>query len=208
MNIESNRQAWIANGEKTVQRIDLSSTQLIRRTRLRILLAIIIATLALVALGFGTPLILAGGFDVFEILAWSLIAATLVTLIGLVIRAHGIRSTRHLRVLNHVEAALGHATRLEALIRNLHWFFWAPMLIAFLMLAYSSEYRHWTDYTFVATSIGVLIWGLIYGRECVQTRMEADRKALQEQASRLRRIECEEDASTPRKLAFNSAKFR
>ncbi len=195
MNIESNRQAWIATGEKSAQRTGFSSMQLIRRMRLRIVLAIIIASLALVALGFGMLLIATGGFELLEILAWSLIAATLVTLIGLVIRAHGIRQTRHLRVLDHVEAALGRATRLEALIRSLHWFFWAPMLIAFLMLAYSSEYRHWTDYTFAATSIGVLVWGLIYGRECVQTRMEADCKALQEQASRLRRIECEEDAS-------------
>ena len=195
MNIESNRQAWIATGEESAHRTELSSTQLIRRIRLRIVLAIIIASLALVVLGFGMPLIATGGIDVLEILAWSLIAATLVTLIGLSIRAHGIRSTRHLRVLDHLEAALGRATRLAALIRNLHWFFWTPMLIAFLMLAYSSEYRHWTDYTFAATSIGVLIWGLIYGRQCVQTRMEADREALQEQASRLRRIESEEDAS-------------
>lgn len=195
MNIESNRQAWLATGEKSAQRTGLSSTQLIRRMRLRIVLAIIIASSALVASGFGMLLIGSGGFEVFEILAWSLIAATLVTLIGLLIRAHGIRPTRHLRVLDHVEAGLARTTRLEALIRNLHWFFWSPMLIAFLMLAYSSEYRHWTDYTFAATSIGVLVWGLIYGRESVQTRIESDRKALQELASRLRRIECEEDAS-------------
>jgi len=195
LNIESSRQAWIASSENTVQRTGFNPSQLIRRTRLRIALAIIIASLALVASGFGMPLMLAGGFDVLEIIAWSLIVLTLVAMIALVIRAHGIRQTRHLRVLDHVEAALGRTTRLEALIGNLHWFFWAPMLIAFAMLAYSSEYLHWTDYTFAATSIAVLIWGLIYGRECVQTRMEADREALQEQALRLRRIESEEDAS-------------
>ena len=195
MNIEANRQAWIASGEKSAQRTAPSSTQLIWRVRLRIAFAIIIASLALLASGFCLLLIGSGGFEVFEILAWSLIVATLVALIGLVIRAHGIRQTRHLRVLDHVEAGLARTTRLETLIGNLHWFFWAPMLIAFLMLAYASEYRHWTDYTFAATSIGVLIWGLIYGRDYVQTRMQADREALREQASRLRQIDIEENAS-------------
>jgi len=195
LNIEANRQAWIASGEKSAQRTAPSSTQLIWRVRLRIAFAIIIASLALLASGFCLLLIGSGGFEVFEILAWSLIVATLVALIGLVIRAHGIRQTRHLRVLDHVEAGLARTTRLETLIGNLHWFFWAPMLIAFLMLAYASEYRHWTDYTFAATSIGVLIWGLIYGRDYVQTRMQADREALREQASRLRQIDIEENAS-------------
>jgi len=195
LNIESSRQAWIAASEETVQRTGFSPSQLIRRTRIRIASAIIIASMAFVASGFGIALVLAGGFDVIEFLAWCVIASTLVALIALVIRAHGIRQTRHLRVLDHVDAALGRTIRLEALIRNLHWLFWSPMLIAFLMLAYSSEYRHWTDYTFAATSIGVLVWGLIYGRECVQARMEADREALQEQATRLRRIESQEDAS-------------
>lgn len=189
MNIESNRKAWLAAGERSAQGTGPSSAQLIWRVRLRIALAIIIASLALLASGFGLLLIGSDGFDVFEILPWGLIVATLVVLIGLVIRAHGIRQTRHLRVLDHVEAALERATRLETLIRNLHWFFWAPMLIAFSMLAYAAEYRHWTDYTFAVTSIGVLIWGLFYGRECVQTRIKADRGALREQASRLRQVE-------------------
>jgi len=119
LNIESSRQAWIASSENTVQRTGFNPSQLIRRTRLRIALAIIIASLALVASGFGMPLMLAGGFDVLEIIAWSLIVLTLVAMIALVIRAHGIRQTRHLRVLDHVEAAMDELPEAWALVLRL-----------------------------------------------------------------------------------------
>ena len=195
MNIESNRPEWIATGEKSAQRSASTSTQLIRRVRLRTALTIIIASLALLALGSGPLLVGSDGFEAVEIFAWGLVMATLVALIGLVIRAHGIAPTRHLPVLDHTEAALSRTIRLEALMGNLLWFFWAPMLIAFLMLAYASEYRYWTDFAFAATSVAMLIWGLIYGRDRIQARMQAERESLGAQIARLRQIESDQDDS-------------
>jgi len=194
-NVESKRQAWLEIGETSAGKNGVNPSRLIWRVRLRVAAAIIIASLALLASGFGLLLVGSGGFEVVEILAWSLIMATLVALIGLVIRAHGIAPTRHLPVLDHTEVALSRTIRLEGLIANLHRFFWVPMLIAFLMLAYASEYRHWTDYTFAATSIAVLIWGLIYGCDHIKTRMQADRKTLSAQIVRLRQIETDQGAS-------------
>jgi len=154
-------------------------------------MAIAIASLALLAVASGIVLVAIDGLDVIEIFAWGLIAAVLATLIALIIRAHGRPQARLLPVLDHVEASLARATRLESLIRNQQWLFWAPMLIAFVLLAIASDYRHWTDYTFAVTSMGVVIWGLVYGRDCVLARIEADRHVLQEQAILLRGIETE-----------------
>jgi len=154
-------------------------------------MAVVIASSALLAVAMGVMMVASDGLDLLEILAWGMIVATLVTLIVLVIRAHGRPQARHLPVLDQIEANLARTARLESLIRNQLWLFWVPMLIAFVLLAIASDYRHWTDYTFAVTSIGVVIWGLVYGRVCILARIEADRHALQAQATLLRGIEIE-----------------
>jgi len=195
LNIESSRQAWIGSAGTSAEQDSLNLRQSIRRVRVRTALAmamaVVIASLTLLAVAGGIMLVASDGLDVLEIFAWGLIAAILVTLIVLVMRAHGRPQAGLLPVLDHVEASLARTARLESLIRNQQWLFWVPMLIAFVLLAIASDYRHWTDYTFAITSIGVVIWGLIYGRDCVLARIEADRRALQEQATLLRRIETE-----------------
>jgi len=154
-------------------------------------MAIAIASLSLLVVASGIVLVASDGLDVLEIFAWGLIAAVLAILIALIMRAHGRPQARLLPVLEHIDASLARAARLESLIRNQQWLFWAPMLIAFVLLAIASDYRHWTDYTFAVTSMGVAIWGLLYGRDCVLARIEADRHVLQEQAILLRGIETE-----------------
>jgi len=195
LNIESSRQTWIGTAGTSAEQNSLHSRQTIRGVRIRMAMAmamaIAIASLALLAVASGIVLVAIDGLDVIEIFAWGLIAAVLATLIALIIRAHGRPQARLLPVLDHVEASLARATRLESLIRNQQWLFWAPMLIAFVLLAIASDYRHWTDYTFAVTSMGVVIWGLVYGRDCVLARIEADRHVLQEQAILLRGIETE-----------------
>jgi len=195
LNIESSRQAWIGTAGSSAEQNSLNLRQSIRQVRVRMSLAmamaVVIASSALLAVAMGVMMVASDGLDLLEILAWGMIVATLVTLIVLVIRAHGRPQARLLPVLDHVESSLARSARLESLIRNQLWLFWAPMLIAFVLLAIASDYRHWTDYTFAVTSIGVVIWGLVYGRDCVLARIEADRHALHEQATLLRRIETE-----------------
>lgn len=189
MNIESSRQAWIEAAGTAAEQNSFNLRRSIRRVRARMALAIVISSLALLTVAIGMVLVASDGLDVREILAWSLITAILVTLIVLIIRAHGRPHDRLLPVLDYVESSLARTARLEALIHNLLWLFWIPMLIAFVLLAIASDYRHWTDYTFAITSMGVVIWGLLYGRDCVLVRIEADRRALQEQATLLRSFE-------------------
>lgn len=149
---------------------------------------------ALLAVAAGIILVSSSGVDMLEIFAWSLIAASLLTLIIQIVQVHGRVQARFLPVLDHVEAGLTRTTRLKALIEKQQRLFWAPMLIAFVLLAIASDYQHWTDYTFAITSIGVVVWGLVYGRDCVLAYIEEDRQALSEQASMLRRLEIEENA--------------
>lgn len=193
MNIESSRQAWTGTAGNSEEKNSLNLRQSIRRIRVRVAMAmaIAIASLAMLAVAIGLMIVASDGLDVLEILAWSLIAIVLATLIVMIMRAHGRPQARLLPVLDHVEASLARSARLEALIHNQQWLFWVPMLIAFVLLAIASDYRHWTDYTFAVTSIGVVIWGLVYGRDCTLARIEADRHALQEQATLLRGIETE-----------------
>jgi len=195
LNIESSRQAWIGTAGTSAEHNSLNLRESIRRVRvqttLAMAMAVVIASLALLAVAMGVMMVASDGLDLLEILAWGLIFTTVATLIVLVICAHGRPQARHLPVLDQIEANLARSARLEALIHNQQWLFWVPMLIAFVVLAIASDYRHWTDYTFAVTSIGVVIWGLVYGRDCVLARIEADRHALQEQATLLRRLETE-----------------
>jgi len=195
LNIESSRQAWIGTAGGSAEHDSLDLKQSIRRVRVRTTLAmamaVVIASLALLAVALGVMMVASDGLDVLEILAWGLIAAVLATLIVRIIRAQGRPQTGLLPVLDHVEASLARSARLESLIHSQRWLFWAPMLIAFVLLAIASDYRHWTDYTFALTSIGVVLWGLMYGRDCVLARIEADRRALREQATLFHGIETE-----------------
>jgi len=195
LNIESSRQAWIATAGTSAEQNSLNLRQSIRRVRARTALAmamaVVISSLAMLAVAIGMMMVASDGLDVLEILAWGLIAAALATQIVRIMRAHGRPQAGPLPVLDHVEASLARSARLEALIRNQQWLFWVPMLIAFVLLAIASDYRHWTDYTFAVTSIGVVIWGLVYGRVCILARIEADRHALQAQVTLLRGIETE-----------------